>query len=404
MGRMPDRPSILFLNRVYPPDAGATGRMLRDLAQAFAGQGWAVTVLTTGREKETVMDGGVTVRRAGGAGGRKALRLYIAAFIRLALGGLRLPAHGIVVSMTDPPMLVLAGRLVARVKGARHMHWCQDVYPDLLPVLGYRFPAFALKWLARRNVAALNAADRVVAIGRCMARALMLRGVAPDRVTVIPNWPDCELAAGAAGPDATAKKFRVLYAGTLGRAHPVAGVLDAALLLRDTHPEVEFLFVGEGDGYAALARERTRLGLDNVRQLPRQPAATLPALMGSGDLHLIAMAPDAAGLLVPCKLYAALAAGRPVLLAGPAQSEAGMVIRDHGCGAVVPHDAPQELAKSITAYADDAPAWRAAARAAGAAGAAFGLRASAASWLARAGDLLKPQAAPEIIGAEVPEP
>jgi hypothetical protein len=44
-------PSVLFLNRVYPPVRGATGRVLRDLARSFAADGWSVTVLTTGPER-----------------------------------------------------------------------------------------------------------------------------------------------------------------------------------------------------------------------------------------------------------------------------------------------------------------------------------------------------------------
>lgn len=385
---MPDKPSILFINRVYPPDPGATGRMLRDLAQGFAASGWTVTVLTTGSEHAGAADGAVAVRRVGRSMRRKSAKAYLAALIRLTLAGMRLPRHDVVVSMTDPPMLVLAGRWIARAKGARHAHWCQDVYPDLLPVLGYRVPDRLLRLMSRQNVSALNAADRVVVIGRCMARALVMRGVAKDRLTVIPNWPDCELATAGPATREGSEKFRVLYAGTLGRAHPVDSVLDAAAMLRDTHPEVEFLFVGQGDGHDRLAEARSRLNLDNVRQLPRQPAEALAGLMAGGDLHLIAMHPDAAGLLAPCKLYAALATGRPVLLAGPEHSEAGRVIKDYGCGLVVPHDEPHAIAEAIAGYATHRAFWREAADRAGTAGEAFGADASIGVWIDRAAALL----------------
>ena len=57
------KPTVLFINRTYPPGKGATGRVLRDLAQAFARDGWAVTVLTTGIETEVIMDGTVKVKK-----------------------------------------------------------------------------------------------------------------------------------------------------------------------------------------------------------------------------------------------------------------------------------------------------------------------------------------------------
>jgi len=41
-------PSVLFLNRVYPPDEGATGQLLADFAQTLAVKGWGVTVVAAG--------------------------------------------------------------------------------------------------------------------------------------------------------------------------------------------------------------------------------------------------------------------------------------------------------------------------------------------------------------------
>src|SRR5262249_35654055 len=134
----------------------------------------------------------------------------------------------------------------------------------------------------------------------------------------------------------TEPKFRILYSGNLGRAHPVQTILDAATLLAGTNPEIEFVFVGDGPQFDRLAHERARRGLENIRFLPYQPASRLRELMESGDLHLISMSDRAAGLLVPCKLYSALAVGRPCILVGPAQSEVARIIEDFHAGTVVP--------------------------------------------------------------------
>ena len=57
------RPTILFMNRVYPPVRGATGRVLRDLAKSFAREGWHVTIITTGPKASKERDGGIRIIR-----------------------------------------------------------------------------------------------------------------------------------------------------------------------------------------------------------------------------------------------------------------------------------------------------------------------------------------------------
>ena len=371
------KPSVLFINRVYPSDPGATGRMLRDLAAGFSMDGWDVTVLATGDGKADGPDGAVKIVRTGSAMRRKGALGYLKCWGELMLAGLRLPAHDLVVTMTDPPLLVNAGGIIAKRKKSRHIHWCQDLYPELLPVLGYEFPETLINFLARSTRKAMKKCDRVIVIGRCMARALIHRGLDSRTLSVIPNWPDRELVetrhpdngslpmirpmnarpADALFRDAVDMKFRVLYAGTLGRAHPVDTVLDAAEILARTNPDIEFVFAGNSGGYEALAAERARRGLENIKLLPRQPSARLRQLMESGDVHLVTMNPDAAGLLVPCKIYAALAASRPCILVGPEHGEAGRVLIDFGAGAVVPQGEAEQLARVVRQFREDSQFW-----------------------------------------------
>lgn len=411
-------PSVLFVNRIYPPGRGATGRMLRDLARAFARDGWNVTVLTTGPQSRSEKDGAVRVIRVASRMRGQNIFGYGWVWIRFLIAGARLPRHDLVVSMTDPPMLVLVGWALARWRKARHIHWCQDLYPDLLPVLGMPLPEFMMKGLRALSHRALKRCDRVVAIGRCMARGLVQAGIDAKRIAVIPNWPDAELLNVAAPASTTAQtsaaeqgrvgtngsaharpfeelfrdgdapKFRVLYAGTLGRAHPVATILDAAARLATTHPQIEFVFVGDGPGHEKLATERARRGLENVRLLPWQPSSRLRDLMESGDVHLLSMSHDAAGMLVPCKLYAALAAARPCIFVGPVQSEVARVINDFKAGTIIAQGEDETLAQVVASYCENGDLWFAAHAGAGQAGRIFIPDEAIAAWIKRARDTI----------------
>lgn len=429
------KPSVLFINRVYPPMRGATGRVLRDLAHAFARDGWDVTVLTTGAKGHTgeAMDGPVRVRRVAGGAGRT---LWSAFWIwaRLLFMALRMPRHNMVVTLTDPPMLVVAGRVLARFKKSSHIHWCHDLYPDILPILGQSIHPKIMGFLKASSRRAMKSCDRVVVIGRCMAKHLAFTGLDMSKVTIIPNWPDLEISTvpglarvssaepvrikSAANTNASAvpvaregnsslaarargvlskkpffvdesPKFRVLYAGNLGRAHPVSTILEAAAMLSREHGEIEFVFVGDGPGYDRIAYERARRGLDNIRLLPAQPPSRLKELMESGDVHLISMKHEAAGMLVPSKLYAALAAGRPCILIGPDQTETARVIREYGAGSIVEQGNAKKLVNEILRLRMDGDSWFAAMTGASRAGQDFSPNHSISSWIRSARDTIR---------------
>lgn len=412
------RPSVLFINRVYPPVRGASGRVLRDLAQGFVRAGWDVTVLTTAPQAVIEDDGPVRVIRIKGPAKPGNAVVYGWGWIKLLVAALRLSPVNLVITVTDPPMIVVAGEIIHRVKKAKHMHWCQDLYPDVLPALGLKLPGFVMSPLKAMSRCAMRRADKVVVIGRCMAQRLSQDGFDPQQIAFIPNWPDAELMEGVvrAAPSHALEleglaydeiangyrshedqikhgpKFRVLYAGNIGRVHPLDTVMKAAELLQETHPEIEFVFVGDGPRNDELAKERARRNLDNIRLLPYQPASKLPDLMASGDVHLISLRKSAEGMVVPVKLYAALAVQRPCIFIGPEHCETAMVIRDFQVGSVVQQGDFEGLAEEIRQMRLSSDKWFAAHEGSKAASRVFLPAESITAWTQRARAIVSPDA------------
>lgn len=398
-------PSVLFINRVYPPGRGASGRILRDMAQSFAADGWKVTVLTTGPKAGQDNDGPVIVRRVRGTDHVSSGPGYLWIWLKLFFAALRLARRDLVISMTDPPMLVVIGRAYASMKGSHHIHWCQDLYPDLLPSLGIRLYGPIMDWMKRLSRRSMKACDRVVVIGRCMARQLTHTGVENTRVTFIPNWPDFEILdpATSAAPVVADMpggkesrellrdenpKFRILYAGNIGRAHPMKTILDAAALLSE-HSEIEFVFVGDSPGHEKLARERDKRGIDNIRFLPFQPASSLRALLESGDIHLVSLREQAAGMAVPCKFYSSMAVGRPCIYIGPRGTEIARVLTECNAGSIVPQGDAEALRDAILSYRHNSDKWFAAQAGASSAGKIFVPQESIPAFLRRARDVIE---------------
>lgn len=346
-------PSILFLNRVFPPDHGATGRLLADLAGRMAAMGWRVTVVADGGGPSDPPPG-VAVRRAGGSGvaGAASMRAYGACLARLTAAALRVERPDVIVTMTDPPLLALAGPGLAARFGAdggrpvRLFHWCQDLYPALLPVLGRPVPGLPV-W-NRLMGRVLRGYDGVAAIGACMAARLAGLGVPEDRLTVHPNWADPAVHPVTDGTfrqrhGIPRTRFVALYSGTIGLAHPMGAVVDAARRV----PAALFVVIGGGRGAVALERAMGNTPPDNLWRLPLEPAEGVADSLSAADVHLATLDPRAEGLMVPSKVTAAVAAGRPCLFLGPGGSDAARLALSGGGAVLPPHDGAA-LAAAVT--------------------------------------------------------
>ena len=370
---------VRFVNRVFPPASGATGAYLAELADALAARGWAVDVVTgpsPGAPWHETRPSGVSVLRVGSEVEKEKGRLrrglgYVAFFPRVLAAVRRSPRPDVIVLKTDPPMLAVFGPLLRRLTGGRVVLWAQDVYPDVAEALDVlQHDGVAARQLRRLAIWSLRSADAVVAIGRCMADLFAERGVRD--VTVIPNWAP----AGVRMLPRDGNPFRAryglgdafvaMYSGNLGLAHPIGALLDAAERLAETSPGALVVFVGDGPRRAHAEKEVEQRGLANVRFLPFQPAERLAESLGAADVHLVAMDEALAGLVVPSKLYGALAAGRPVVFAGPEASEAARLIEENACGTVVSGLGPDDLGAAV---ADAVASWAAQREACAAAGA-----------------------------------
>lgn len=340
--------SLLFLQRTFPPDPAAAGEMLRQLGGYLAGRGWAVHVACAGISlPEDWQDPpGLHVSRAKSIAYRRS-SLFARALsmwrIRHALrdAARRCPRPDVVVSLTDPPGLILLGDRLARHYSASHVHWSQDVYPEIaerLQVVSSGNPL--VRRLRRQSAAAMRRAHRVISLGRCMTRLLGERNIGAEKIATIPNWADPDLfAPGDPMEPAELRRrlglpegFLALYSGNLGLAHEFATVLDCAALLEEQHAPVRFVVAGSGPRRAETEAAAAARNLKAVKFLERLAPADYAGLLRTADLHLITLDSRIAGCLVPSKLYACLASGRASLFIGPPETEVEYTLRETGAG------------------------------------------------------------------------
>lgn len=352
---------LLFLNRSYWPDVEATGQLLTELCGDLAAKGHAVAVIAgrpnfvTGPLKAREVHNGVDVTRVGNRRFSKksflgrviGLSTYLALSTWAAIWAKR---PDVVVVETDPPVLGVLGRFLRRWHRAALVYYLQDLYPEVGLASGKLKPG-PITWLLRvATQTGLMAADKIVVLGEDMRQRVLARGIAADKIAVVPNWAD----SSAIRPMDVSPlrdqwglngRFVVMYSGNLGLSQSLDKVLDAAAELRSE--PVDFLLVGEGAAKDQL-RERAKAdGLTNVRFEPYQPKERLGESLAVADLHLIPLQKGLAGTIVPSKLYGILAAGRPYVAAIEPDSEVASVTARGRCGLTVEPDSAAAIAKAV---------------------------------------------------------
>jgi glycosyltransferase involved in cell wall biosynthesis len=192
-----------------------------------------------------------------------------------------------------------------------------------------------------------------------MAKTLHQSGLAPSAVSVLENWsdgtriypivPEQNILRRAWG---LSDSFVVGYSGNLGRAHDIGTIIPVINELSHEKPNsgmprVAFLFVGGGALRLQLEREAKRNGLSKVLLQDYQPREQLAATLSVPDVHLVILNPKLEGCIVPSKIYAIAAAGRPAIFIGDPSGEVAKIINDTKMGFVVPTGAWQELRECI---------------------------------------------------------
>ena len=186
---------------------------------------------------------------------------------------------------TNLPTLMPAARLLRRVYGAPVVLDVQDPWPEAVSYSKMITDGLLLSVISRWCRAQYRSADRLTVLSPSMQSLLCERGVPADRIRVIYNWCDeatltnCESSQVSAEPTKANRRFNVVFAGTMGRAQALEGVVKAAAVLSDRAPDVQFTFVGGGTDVARLRGIAN--GLPNVEFLPMMPPSEVGPLLSA---------------------------------------------------------------------------------------------------------------------------
>jgi len=372
---------ILYVSHYFPPEMGAPAGRVAGLGRAWAAAGHDVHVLTgfphhpTGRIHPDYRrafrrgflreeDHGVHVHRTWilPAANRGKIRrsLNYGSFMASAaiVGSCRVPRPDVVVATSPQLLCAAAGSLLARRFRAPLVMEVRDLWPESLVAVGASRSRSPLVGALERLATALyRSAAHIVTVTAAQRAAIVAGGVPAERVSVVPNGVDrAFLDAGAASQIAAADspangRFLVTYIGTIGMAHHLETLLEAAALLRQD-ARFSFRLVGEGARRHALETQARAAALSNVQFCGEQPRGDVPRWIAeSSACAVLLRRSEVFHTVVPSKILEIMAVGRPILLG--VEGEASALVARANAGVLLePQNAPQ-LAAAIRSLAQN---------------------------------------------------
>jgi len=266
-----------------------------------------------------------------------------------------------VVIATSPQLLVgISGWWVSRIKRSRFVLEIRDLWPESLAAVGVgNRQSFLHRTLGEIARFLYRASDHIVVVTPAFKEHI--RGewrIAEKRISVVPNGVETELFSPTRHHNSVRSdlgldgKFVVSYIGTLGMAHDLGTVLDAAATCRESMPEVEFLLVGEGAEKERIAAEVRRRQLGNIHLVPQQERKSIPALVAASDVCLVTLKrSEVFKTVIPTKMLEFMACAKPIVLA--VQGQASELLNAARAGICVPPQDPSSMAAAIRQLRDD---------------------------------------------------
>jgi glycosyltransferase involved in cell wall biosynthesis len=224
---------------------------------------------------------------------------------------------------TSPQLLVgLSGWWVARLKRAPFILEIRDLWPESLAAVGAGDSNSALHRVVGRIAGFLyRRADHIVVVTPAFREHLVRKWQVPEeKISVVQNGVETALFSPRDGQEVrriiqAEGKFVVSYIGTLGMAHGLETLIEAAEKLQQTSPNVLFLLLGEGADRERILTLAASKGLTNLRFVPQQAREKIPDYIAASDVCLVLLKKSAVfETVIPTKMLEFMSCGRPAIL------------------------------------------------------------------------------------------
>lgn len=350
---------VLFLPAYYYPETAASSYLGDNLREAICAQGYEIELhapapsrgLSADERKkykkiglETFHDEMMTVHRfsmfaEGKNPVMRALR-YVICWIKHLKRGANAKDIDCIFLASTPPIQGLLGAFLKKYKKIPFVYNLQDIFPDSLVGTGL-VKKGSLLWKIGRLIEnfTYKHADKIIVISEDFKKNIIAKGVPEDKIVVVYNWVDQNAVVDIPRDknklteryNLDPKMFYIEYSGNIGLTQNMDLLLEVMGELKETHPSIALVLVGEGAYKSQVEKIVTDKFLTNVTMIPFQPYEDISHVFSLGDVGLVISKPGVGENSVPSKTWSIMSASRPVL-ANFDENELKTIIADNECG------------------------------------------------------------------------
>ena len=362
---------ILFLSHYFPPEVNAPASRTHEHTRRWVQEpGVKVTVVTnhpnhpngvlypgyknrwlTKEEKDGVHVLRVKTYLAPNAGFVRRILNYFFFMIAAVVASLSVSKPDLVVATSPQFFCAVAGYLVSRLKRRPFIFELRDIWPESITTVGAMRPSWPIRYLEKLELFLYRKSVRVVALTEAFKKNLISRGIPSSKIDVITNAVDLSFFNPPSRPSDLVRtlglngEFVASYIGTVGMAHAVERIVEAAEKLR-THQEILFLVVGEGARKKKAEEMVIRKGLPNIRVLPGVSKEQVRDYYAVTDLNLVTLRNTPLfRTVIPSKIFEIMGMGRPILCA--VDGECRKIVEEAGCGVFVEPENVDQMVETI---------------------------------------------------------
>jgi colanic acid biosynthesis glycosyl transferase WcaI len=220
----------------------------------------------------------------------------------------------------------------------RILYWVFDLHPEGTIAEGAKIPAFILKTIKLLAKYSYASADYVIPLSECMQNKLEKNYGDLNIHNLIAPWAieedfvasenDIEMERQLLFGDC---RIAILYSGNYGKCHDLDPLITLAECAK-ADGRFGFCIAGNATSDAQVLKKIKSKSLTNIKLAEMVPYEKLPARLKAADLHFVSVKSGFSGVVVPSKMFGALAMDKPVIVSADEDCSLGNLAELHKCG------------------------------------------------------------------------
>lgn len=329
---------ILIHTDEYYPTAQACAYRMQILAEAFLAQGNEVTVVTSSanlnganlscRNEKIIYSPTIKMKKK-----TTIMRLLnnVSFAISSVFSAMKVGKIDVVITTSPPPLISIAGWLIAKLKGAKLVYDVRDIWPDVALEMGSfsknsiydKVFSFIANFMYKHADWITTVSPGKVKKIKFYLQQMGDSVLSSEKVKLVANGFDENILNNSIDDSLVKQyqleeKFTCVYIGNIGLAQGLGCLLDVAEKFQNQ--DLQFLIFGKGAEKELLEQKAKDKNLTNIHFCGILPHEKVFTILSKAKISFIPLKSSNMKDSVPTKIYEALGIGCPVLLVAEGDS------------------------------------------------------------------------------------